>query len=300
MLKVLFYTQNRWAFGTIHHALCKELYKHNIYANLLDWTQPYSDDEIKLLNNTYDIFVTNPEAVIPLHSRGIPLNKIITIAHAEWDLLLAKNNNGIDFFNEVKGFAVISDILVTKSSEFGITRIPKITPIAIHFDMFYSKIHSELKTLGYAGLTERLNFSGIEVKRGHLVQQVIDEIEGINLVVHGNYNHLCMPSYYKTIDALIMSSSEEAGGLPIMEAAAAGRLVLGTPLGNFEHNASKGGGIELPLSEIEFVQKAKEYLVYYRDNPLEYKQKCESIQQFARENYDWSYVINKWIELLTG
>jgi glycosyltransferase involved in cell wall biosynthesis len=166
--------------------------------------------------------------------------------------------------------------------------------------MFYSKIHSELKTLGYAGLTERINFSGIEIKRGHLVQQVINEIEGINLVVHGNYNHLCMPSYYKTIDALIMSSSEEAGGLPIMEAAAAGRLVLGTPLGNFEHNASKGGGIELPLSEIEFVQKAKEYLVYYRDNPLEYKQKCESIQQFARENYDWSYVINKWIELLTG
>ena len=29
MKKVMFFTQNRWAFGAIHHGLCKELYNHS-------------------------------------------------------------------------------------------------------------------------------------------------------------------------------------------------------------------------------------------------------------------------------
>jgi hypothetical protein len=48
MKKVLFYNQNRWALGSIHHALAKELYKYGIIANLLDWTQQYSLEEIRL------------------------------------------------------------------------------------------------------------------------------------------------------------------------------------------------------------------------------------------------------------
>jgi glycosyltransferase involved in cell wall biosynthesis len=298
MLKVVFFTYNGWAFGTIHHALCKELFKHNIYANVLDWTAKYSDDEYKLLDKTYDVFVTNPEAVLHLYHKGIPLKKIVTIAHEQWDLLLAKRDSGLEFFNEVREFAVISDILVTKSEEFGIARKPKITPLGIHFDMFVSDIHPELKILGYGGHKETLNFFGVDRKRGHLVEKAVNDIEGIQLTVHGYYNHLCMPSYYKNIDGLIMSSLEEAGGLPAMEAAAAGRLVLGTPVGYFKHNASKGAGVELPLDEETFVPKIKQHLMYYRDNPSEYRQKCQSIQQFARENYDWSNVINYWIEVL--
>lgn len=93
MKKVLFYTQNRWAFGSIHHGLCKELYKHNIYANLLDWTETYTSEEFELLNNTYDLFVTMPEAVLHLHYiYKVPLNKIIAVAHEQWDILLAKRS----------------------------------------------------------------------------------------------------------------------------------------------------------------------------------------------------------------
>jgi glycosyltransferase involved in cell wall biosynthesis len=298
MLKVLFFTYNGWAFGTIHHALCKELYKHNIYANVLDWTGKYSDEEFNLLKEKYDIFVTNPEAVLHLYYKGIPFNRIVTVAHGQWDLLLAKKNNGVDFFNEVKEYAVISDILSKKSKEFEIPREPKITPIGIHFDMFVSDIHPELKVLGYGGHKETRNFFDIDIKRGHLVEKAVSDIDGLQLTVHGYYNHLCMPSYYKKIDGLIMSSCEEAAGLPVMEAAAAGRLVLGTPVGYFEHNASKGAGIELPLDEENFVPKAKQHLMYYRDNPSEYRQKCQTIQQFARENYDWSCVIKYWIEIL--
>jgi glycosyltransferase involved in cell wall biosynthesis len=299
MLKVLFYTQNRWAFGSIHHALCKELYKHNIYANLLDWTASYSNEEFKLLNNIYDVFVTNPEAVMSLHSRGIPLDKIITIAHGQWDLLLAKQNNGVDFYDHLKAYGVISQVLKDKSLEFGIQRIPNITPIGIHFDMFYSNIHDNLSIVGYAGQKECLNFNEQEIKRAILVEQVVHGLDGIQLLTHNNFNHLCMPSYYHDIDCLIMSSTEEAGGLPVMESAAAGRLVIGTPVGYFEYTAKFGAGIEVPLNENDFIHKTKEHIIYYRDNPIQYREKCQQIQQFARENYDWKYVIDKWIEILS-
>lgn len=299
MIKVLFYTQNRWAFGSIHHALTKELFKHNIYANLLDWTQSYTLEEFHLLNSVYDIFVTNPEAVISLHNRGIPLTKIITIAHGQWDLLLAKQNNGTEFYKELRGYGVISDILKQKSAEFGIERIPNVVPLGIHFDTFYDKIHDHLKVVGYAGQKECLNFYKVEIKRAKLIEEAVSILSDINLVTHGDYNHLCMPGYYKHIDCLIMASSEEAGGLPVMESAAAGRLVLGTPVGYFEHNAKLGAGIELPLEPTSFVNKAREHIAYYRDNPQQYRYMCQNIQQFARDNYDWSNVIHAWVELLT-
>jgi len=298
MKKVLFYTQNRWAFGSIHHGLCKELYRHGIYANLLDWTQTYTAEEFNLLNKTYDIFVTNPEAVLSLHRSGIPLDKIVTIAHAQWDLLLARRDSGLDFFNEVREFAVISTVLKTKAAEFGIVRQPKITPIGIHVDMFKSNIHQELKTIGYSGLKVTLNFFNEDCKRGHLVEKAVNDVAGLQLVVHGNYNHLCMPSYYKTIDCIIQSSTEEAGGLPAMEGAAAGRLIIGTPVGFLGENSARGAGIVVPLDEQRFVEETVKHLIYYRDNPIEYQQCCESTQQFAREHYDWSVVIDKWIEIL--
>jgi len=299
MIKVLFYTQNRWAFGSIHHALAKELYKHNIYSNVLDWTQSYSHDEFHLLNSTYDIFVTNPEAVMSLHSRGIPFKKIITIAHGQWDLLLARQNNGVDFYKELRGYGVISEILKQKSAEFGIQRIPNIVKLGIHFDDFYDNIHECLRTVGYAGQKICLNFDKVEIKRANLVEAAVIGLENINLITHGEYNHLCMPGYYKYVDCLIMASTEEAGGLPVMEAAASGRLVLGTPVGYFEHNARLGAGIELPIDAEQFVNKAREHITYYRDNPQQYRIMCQNIQQFARDNYDWSNVIHAWVELLT-
>lgn len=299
MLKVLFYTQNRWAFGSLHHALIKELYKHNIYANLLDWTIRYSNEEFKLLNTVYDVFVTNPEAVVSLHNRGIPYNKIVTIAHGQWDLLLAREQNGVEFYNELKGYAVISEILKQKSSEFGISRIPNITPLGIHFDTFYEKPGDNLKVIGYASTKECLNFFKQEIKRASLVEKAVANIDGISLISHGDYNHLCMPGYYKNIDCLIMASTEEAGGLPVMESAAAGRLVLGTYVGYFEHNADKGAGIGLPMDDVNFVNKAREHIIYYRDNPVEYRKQCQNIQQFARDNYDWSNVVKHWVEVLS-
>jgi len=300
MKKILFYTQNRWAFGSIHHGLCKELYKHNIYANLLDWTETYTPEEFELLNNTYDLFVTMPEAVLSLHyNYGIPLNKIIAVAHGQWDILLAKQEANMDFYPELHSYAVISEVLKNKSIEFNISVVPKVVEVGIHFDVFYQPIHNSLKNIGYGGAKETINFFGEEIKRGHLVERVISNIEDLNLVSHKFYNHFCMPGYYNKIDALVMSSTEEAGGLPAMESAAAGKLIIGTPVGYFEENGKHGGGVLVPLDELGFLNETRKNLLYYRDNPNEYREKCQEIQHYAREYYDWSKTIHSWVELFS-
>lgn len=299
MLKVLFYIENGWAYGSIHHGLCKELYKHGIFANLLDWTKEYTREEFSLLNSCYDLFVTNVTAATNLYNYGIPLHKIIGVAHGQYDLLVANQVCGKEFYSYIKNFCVVSEILKLKSKEFGIDREPEITRIGIHFDSFYSQVQQELKIVGYGGIRETYNFFGEEIKRGYLVENAVSKVQNLTLLSNKVYNHLCMPGYYKTIDALVMSSSEEAAGLPVMEASAAGRLILGTPVGYFEKNGNIGGGIILPIEENQFVHQLSNYLEYFRDNSREYKIACESIQQFAKENYDWSVVIEDWVKILS-
>jgi glycosyltransferase involved in cell wall biosynthesis len=297
--KILFYTETKWAYGIIHYALCKELYKHNILADVLNWDLQYTQDEFNFLIDKYDLFVTTAPLVLKLHQKyKVPLHKICATAHGQWDILLARHEANFDFYPHIHSFGVISNILKTKCKEWNISREPKVVETGIHFDLFYAKPAISLKTIGYGGIKQTYNFFGQEIKRGHLVEQACKNIEGIQLQVSKSYNHLCMPAYYKMVDAVIMSSTEEAGGLPMLEAAAAGRLPIGTPVGFFEENAPKGGGILVPVNEEEFVMRVKQTVCYYKDNPRDYVNKCLEVQSYAQEHYDWSKKIGPWLELL--
>lgn len=299
MKRVIFFTQNRWAFANIHHGLSKELYKFGILANLLDWTQKYTAEEFHLLNQTYDVFVTNPEAVLPLHYSGIPLNKIITVAHGQWDMLLARRDSGQDFYNHIKNFAVVSNILREKALEFGIPRVPVVTTFGIHFDLYCDSPHEQLKTIGYGGAKETVNFFGKEIKRGLLVRNAVAQLPTCQLLEHQFYNWMCMPAYYKTVDCVIQSSSEESAGIPMMEAAASGRLCIGTPVGYFEQHGPLGGGVVLPVDDTQFVNGLVQTLNHYQNSPDLYKIKCQQIQEYARYHYDWQYHIEHWVSLLS-
>jgi glycosyltransferase involved in cell wall biosynthesis len=120
-------------------------------------------------------------------------------------------------------------------------------------------------------------------------------MDGIGLYhnFHKNYNHLCMPGYYETIDALLVTSDYEACGLPAMEAAAAGRLVVSAAVGYFD--GSSGALCRTP--EDEFVEDARRILEEHKD-PIKYRETCERAQQYARDHYDWSHVVDGWIDLL--
>lgn len=298
MEKVIFFVENGWAFGQLHKAVCKELYKHGIYANILDSSKSYTLEELDLLQKHYDIFVTLPNfAHILVNEYLIDPSKIIIMAHEQCDILYTIQMHGVEYFNKFKKYAVISDILKIKSKEWGISVEPIITECGVHFNHFYSPVKDNLKIVGYGGAKCSPNFYGVDRKRGYLVENCVKQIDGLILREHKFYNHLCMPGYYKEIDCLMMSSIQDAGGLPVVEAAAAGRLVISTPVGFFEHSGPLGGGIVVPLDEDGFMSESKKNLIYYMQNEKEYREKCHSIQSYARDNYDWSIRIKNWVNL---
>ena len=298
--KVLFFNQDRWCMGQIHRSLEKELFKYGIYANLLNWRAEIKPEEWKMLDDTYDLFVTNPDAVLPLASSGIPLAKIATIAHGQWDLLLAKKEaNGFDFYPHLYKFGVVSNILKIKTAEHSITsRVPDVVTEGIHFSFFYQKPSDKLEIIGYGGARETVNFFGQEIKRGSLVKKTVEQTP-IKIFEHNFWNWLTMPAYYKNIHALAASSIEESAGFPSMEAAAAGRLVLSTPVGYFEEHGPKGGGVVLPMDEKEYCEALYNNLALYYYNKDAYYKKCCEIQEYAREAYDWSKHIERWVAFLS-
>lgn len=298
MKKVIFFTQNRWAFASLHHGLSKELYKRGIYANLLDYSISYSAEEFGLLIDTYDYFVTQPDSIPPLMSYGTPLEKIITVAHAEWDVNVANANNVRDITNNynIHSYGVISDKLVDIVDSMGYNIKAKKVTNGINFDAFYSKPSTSLKHVGFGGKMESYNFAGQEIKRGNLVHRAAFQA-GLNFFPNGTYNHFAMPGYYKKVDAIVMASTEEACGLPMLEAAAAGKLCVGTPVGYFKENSKNGGGISVDIEENNFLLQVTDILQYFKNNNEEYYQKCLDIQEYARYNYDWSKVIDQWVAL---
>jgi glycosyltransferase involved in cell wall biosynthesis len=84
-----------------------------------------------------------------------------------------------------------------------------------------------------------------------------------------------------------------------MEAAAAGRLVISTPVGHFPRKAYEGGSILSPIESEKFKAFAADTLRYYKDNPGAYQDKCHAIQGAARK-FDWKYAIDEWVELIEG
>ena len=305
MRKILFFTEHMWAFGSIHTGLSKYLFAHGVNADILNWSISYQLGEMEYISNAYDFFVTTPPGLQTpglqtLSTYGIPYDRIILVAHAQWDLLLTiQTLGGVDAFNEVHDYAVVSDDLKQKSKEFGITRIPKVVPVGVVADDFVRPVPAALETIGYGGAIRNVNFAGEDIKRGYLVEQVAERTETA-LVGGLHYHYFGMPSFYESVDAVMMSSTEESVGLPMLEAACAGRLTLGTPAGYYRENAGPSGGIMLPLPEDEYMDEAVRQIEFYKANPDAYQERCSRIQDYARRHYDWSNHIGAWAELLKG
>jgi glycosyltransferase involved in cell wall biosynthesis len=292
MIKVLFFTENNWAFGAIHRALCKRLFKYDINADILSWEHQYTDIEFECMIKTHHYFSTTPESIGGLINRGVPPSKLIVVAHGSESLNRAVAQFGAEVFESLCKFAVINKDLEVLSERLGIKRKPSLVKVGVDTDYFYSPPSKELKVLGYAGAKQHLLKGGRDCKRVQLIEEVARQT-GLPLICPtSKMTHMSMPGYYTHIDALLVASSEETAGLPAMEAAAAYRLGISTEVGYFNNSS----GVVCSMDESQFVADAVNAIEKYKDPEL-YWAKCLETRAYAVANYDWKHHINDWLKL---
>lgn len=308
MKNVVFLSDNEWAFGSIHYGLFKYLWDYGYNCNLLPWDKQYTADEIKELDAHIDFWVSTPHGYMTLKSAyNIPPERCIVIAHSVFDLTDYINMFGIADFNLFRKYGVISNYLKDISKGLNIPAEPIVYPIGINYNSFYSEPSKELKIVGYASAYYERNQFTQEIidqnlvpnlkwkKRGYLVKEAAEKV-GLEFRVANHYHNsfVTMPGFYKFVDAVVISSMQEGGGLPSIEAGAAGKLVISTPVGYWKERAGIFGGIQVPIEEKEFMEFTVNALRYYKDRPEKYREKCYAIRDHAK-SYDWKNYVEQWV-----
>jgi len=297
-MNVLFYTEPTWAYGAIHYELCKHLFKYNINGFLAPWNISYQLHELLDFENYFKYIVTpchGYRALMTFYPSGLVRpNMIISIAHSESDITEIVDHFGKDEFFKFHRFAVVSEYLKSFCQKLEIKRIPEICELGINYDLYFSEPSKNLKTIGFAGAVgQTLHY----LKRHHLVEKIAKET-GLQLsIAHGNCtSYITMPTFYRSVDAVLVSSTKEGAGLPVLEASAAGKLIISTDVGHWKERSKDQYGYTLPINEDLFVNESIKILNYYKDNSEKYREKCLSIREHAR-SYDWSNVIDQWANL---
>ena len=310
MKNITFFIEPDWAFGSIHYELSKYLWAEGFNCNLLPWNRSYTYDELQELNKHNDLWVTTHHGYRFLKgSYNIDPQKCVVIAHAKLDIEELIQHNGIEEFTEFRRYGVVSDFLRQYSASLGIDRVPEICPLGINYHTFKNKPNSSLRTIGYAGayqerdaLQDHPPDSWLvqlkHLKRGYLVKECAEKA-GLEFKVAQHYHNsfVTMSGFYNSVDCIITPSMNEGAGLPVLESGAAGKLVIGTPVGHWRELVGSKGGIEVPFPENEFIEKTVEILTYYKNNPTEYYNRCLQIQEHAK-TYDWSNVIQSWVNII--
>ena len=295
--RVLFFTGTAWAFGSVHFELVKYLHSRGLVADVLDFGRVYNRDEMAMMGQYYDCIVGVVGETWPLtDTYGIPHEKIVAIAHGEYDLQHALETRPPEELDRFAGYGVISEWLLQLSADLGIRRVPKIVKYGVNYQRFLASLSSELRVVGYGGSMHRTDPAGVDWKRGVLAQEAA-EAAGLVFTPAGQFHFLAMAQYYRKVDAVLVTSLREGFGLPAMEAAAAGRLIISTPVGGFPDQAALGAGITAPLGADEYKEFVTDKLIYYKDHPADYVEMCRQIQQ-AASCLDWEHTIDDWIDLI--
>lgn len=292
MNSVLLFTENQWAFGSLHHALIKRLWDHRIYANLINWGICYTTKEHQYFQHRYRQVCTPIDGISALLASGWPASKIIGVAHSERDIVLTLSRHEESIVDQLKGYAVVNKSMVKVSADLGIRRVPTVVRVGVDTEFFTMPLPARLHTMGYAGAKTFEMSNKSECKRGHLIPRVIEGLN-VSLNEHAFYNHFAMPGYYSDIDAVLVTSNYETVGLPALEAAAAGRLPLGARVGYFD--GSYGHLCRTP--DDEFVADAREAISRYTKDREAFRIACINVRQAVRDQYDWGKCVVDWVSL---
>lgn len=297
--KLLIHGYTQWSHGRVYYDLCKHLSERGYIVDILDWRADHAAYVREILP-FYDLYMTALDGVRPLvDSYGAPYEKIIALSHHEFDMRMLIEQKGLDVFGKFANFGVVSESLYSASQMLGISRAPQVAPLGVNYSEFHAEIPRRLVTVGYASSMSATTY-GIEWKRGELARAAAKEA-GLEFKVAGSTGKQIsihdMPDFYRSVDAVVNSSLSESGPLTVLEGAAAGRLVICTPVGHFPRRAYEGAGVLAPIEAHKFKTFTAETLKHYRENPLEFVDKCKSIQDAARLA-DWQYLIDDWMNLI--
>jgi hypothetical protein len=301
--KIVFFGPPQWSNGRVYYDLCKQLSERGYVADLLNYRElhgPYIDK----IKHFYDFFFVGLEDAmhVLVDIYGIGFNQIIGISHWTFDIQAFLERYGRDSFAKLAGYGVVGNTLLWDSLTLGVTRLPKIVPLGVNYSEFYAEVSPRLLTVGCAGSITAKNKYGVEIKRGILAQECAEKaglaFKPAGFWTGGHTEIHDMPEYYRSVDAVLVPSLTEAGGpMPATEAAAAGRLVISTPVGVFPFRAYKGMGIMAPLEAEAYKKFTTDVLLYYKENPTEFVETCRKAQEAAKL-FDWKYIIAEWIELI--
>lgn len=298
-MKLLFFVDPNWAFGLIHNELVKHLSAFGWQADLLPWNKSYQRDEMKAIVSRYDRVVTICSVLkIVLQDYDIPAEKVIVFAYSDYDIAKAFLEVPRNTFDLVKGYAVPSHNLLSISLALGVTRVPTVLPIGLTLSRYAGPIAQSLRVVGYGTALERKNHAGVEFKRGRLGADIANEC---NLLWRpsNSWHYLAVPGYWPSVDCCLGTALYETAPIPQLEAAASGRLVLCSNVGNVAELAADGIVEMLPAGENEFRTEAIRKLTEYRDDPDAYVAACERARDGVTR-YDWSVVIESWMEFFGG
>lgn len=297
MTKVLFFVDVGWVSGAIHFDLTRYLHARGVISDVLDWGRSYGHQEMTMLAEYYDYVVTAPGQTGALtDSYLIPHAKIIIVAHSFYDLraLRTRPPEELDRF---AGYGVVSDVLLQLSVSLGISRLPSVLRPGINYQKYYTPVSSALEAVGYASTFHQDNGARLDIKRGFLARQVA-EAAGLPFKPASGYTFMAMPAYYAEVGAVLTTSLTESVGLPAMEAAAAGRLVIGTPAGRLPFLVSIGAATLAPFDASDYRDFVAAKLRYFRKNPAAYMDTCTAAQEAARQ-LDWEHCLGDWVAFLS-
>jgi len=307
MIKIACYIHNEWAFGNIHHELVKYIHPYGIDSLVLCWDKKYTNKEFTEYDQTVDLYLTTPQGTYWLlnSQKSVP-EKCITVFHSQLDLLFVKNHFSPELIERCNGFAAVSKYLITRAKELGLDFPITHLPLGVNYNRYFYKPTDSIKTIGYAGhYISRIDHNnGVSddnpglYKRSFLAKEIAEELN-LNFKIAQSYHNsfVTMPGYYPTVDVIICPSMNEGAGLPILEAGAAGKIILTTTVGHFPEKITIKGAIPIPYEESIFKNVCKKIISYYVKNPKAYKQKCEEVQEHAK-SYDWKYCIEDWAQFI--
>jgi glycosyltransferase involved in cell wall biosynthesis len=291
-VRTLIYCDTGWSLGQLYSAVAPY-----VGADFVDWSRGYPPEFFQKYDRVLTLAGSGSSCLVD--ACGVPREKILVVAHADEDLIKMFRRDGAEGVRGYAGLGVVSDTLACVSLSLGITRVPTVLRQGICCPTYAAQPAERLRSVGYAAVMSRANAYGVEIKRGELVREVV---EGLGLrfepaMARGRLSREQMPAYYQSVDAVVCSSLQEGGAMPPYEAAASGRLVVGTPVGDFPRLALEGMGILAPLNDVPLAEFLRETLEFYRSSRRSFQMKCKSIQ-VAAQGRDWPAVVGDWVKFV--